>query len=58
VTSHVAYQAAKIEEPTTIHDGLNGDHSHEYKAAADQEYSSLIENDTWQLVKLPQGRNA
>jgi len=58
VTSHVAYQAVKIEQPTTIHDALNGDHSHKCKAAANQEYSSLIENDTWQLVKLPQGYNA
>jgi len=51
----VAYQAVKIEKPTTIHDALNGDYSHKWKVAADQEYSSLIENDTWQLVKLPQG---
>ena len=59
VTSHtsIAYQAVKIEEPNTIDDALNSDHSQEWKKAADIEYSSLMENQTWSLVKLPKGRN-
>ena len=57
-TANVAnYQAAKIEEPKTINDALNSDHSQEWKVAADFEYSSLIENQTWDLVKLPEGHN-
>ena len=36
VTSHIstAYQAVKIEEPNTIDDALNSDHSQEWKKAA------------------------
>ena len=57
-TANVAnYQAAKIEEPKTIDDALNSNHSQEWKVAADFEYSSLIENQTWDLVKLPKGHN-
>ena len=57
-TANVAnYQAAKIEEPKTINDALNSDHSQEWKVAADFEYSSLIENQTWDLVKLPEEYN-
>ena len=59
VTSHtsIPYQAVKIEEPNTIDDALNSDHSQEWKKAANIEYSSLMENQTWNLVKLPKGRN-
>ena len=59
VTSHIntAYQAVKIEEPNTIDDALNSDHSQEWKKAADIEYSSLMENQTWSLVKLSKGCN-
>ena len=55
VTSHIAYQAVKIEEPNTIDDALNSDHAQEWKKAADLEYSSLMENQTWSLVTLPKG---
>ena len=47
----------KIKEPNTIDDALNSDHSQEWKKAANIEYSSLIENQTWSLVKLPKGHN-
>ena len=57
VTSHIAYQAVKIEEPNTIDDALNSDHAHEWKKASDLEYSSLMENQTWSLVTLPKGHN-
>ena len=46
----------KIEEPTTIKDTLSSSHSKEWKLAADQEYSSLMKNKTWELVKLLKGR--
>ena len=38
-----------------IKDALSGNHSKEWKSAADLEYSSLLENETWELVKLPEG---
>ena len=56
VASHVAYLPAKIDEPTTFECALNGDYSKEWKSAADSEYSSLMQNETWNLVRLPKGR--
>ena len=47
------FQVAKIEELKAIDGALNSDHSQEWKGAADFESSSLIENQTWGLVKLP-----
>ena len=57
VTCHIAYQAIKIVELNTIDDAFNSDYSQEWKKAADLEYNSLMENQTWSLVKLPKGRN-
>ena len=48
--------AVRVEEPMTIEDALSSNHSKEWKSAADLEYSSLLENETWELVKLPEGR--
>ena len=45
--THVTCLVVKIEEPKTIDDALNSDHSQEWKMAADLEYSSLMENQTW-----------
>ena len=44
ITSQIAYQAVKIEEPNTIDNALNSDYSQEWKKAANLEYSSLMEN--------------
>ena len=55
VTSHIAYQAVKIKEPNTIDNALNSDYSQEWKKVADLEYNSLMENQTWSLVKPPKG---
>ncbi len=54
---HVAYRAHQIEEPTTMEEALSSEHFKEWKAAADSEYESLMENDTWELVELPPGKN-
>jgi len=51
VLNNVAYQVDRIEEPTTIE---NVQHSKEWKAAADLEYSALMDNQTWEL---PEGKN-
>ena len=53
---HVAYHVCQINEPRTIEEALSGDCAKEWKAAADEEYKSLMENETWDLVELPSGR--
>ena len=57
VLSNVAHQVDLIEEPTTIENVLGGEYSKEWKAAADLEYSALMDNQTWNLVELPEGKN-
>ena len=39
-----------------MEEALTSDHAKEWKAAADSEYKSLIENETWELVELPSDR--
>ena len=53
--THIAFRAT-IEEPETIQEALNSEYSVQWKAAADSEYQSLMENKTWELVKLPDNR--
>ena len=49
--------AAILENnPASVEEALSGDDSEGWKAAADSEYQSLIENKTWDLVELPSGR--
>ena len=55
---HIACRASEIEEPSTIKEALDSNYSKEWKLAADAEYNSLMENNTWELVKLPEGRKA
>ena len=33
------------------------DHAKEWKLVTDSEYKSLVENEMWELVELPSGRN-
>ncbi|CAI7729659.1 unnamed protein product [Closterium sp. NIES-53] len=42
-------------EPATVEEALSGPQK-EWKAAMDAEFNSLIENETWELVELPEGR--
>ncbi|CAI7884881.1 unnamed protein product, partial [Closterium sp. NIES-53] len=42
-------------EPATVEEALSGPQK-EWKAAMDAEFNSLIENGTWELVELPEGR--
>jgi hypothetical protein len=53
---HVAYHAGHIEEPKTFKEAMCGDQAKQWENAADAEYQSLIDNGTWELVKLPPGR--
>jgi len=48
--THIAFRAT-IKEPETIQEALSSEYSVQWKAAADSEYQSLIENKTWRLVK-------
>ena len=43
-------------EPSSLTEALSSIHAREWKAAADAEYQSLVENGTWELVELPVGR--
>ena len=47
---------SEIPEPKTIEEAFSCEHKTEWKSAADSEYQSLMENDTWDLVELPDGR--
>ena len=55
--THVVLSAA-VDEPSSLQEALNSKHSAQWKTAADSEYQSLIENKTWELVKLPVNRKA
>jgi hypothetical protein len=55
---HVAYNVCEIEEPSSMSEAEENQHSKEWMAAADSEYNSLMENKTWRLVQLPPGRTA
>ncbi|CAI7874525.1 unnamed protein product [Closterium sp. NIES-53] len=43
-------------EPAIVEEALSGPQKEEWKAAMDAEFNSLIENGTWELVELPEGR--
>ncbi|CAI7800053.1 unnamed protein product [Closterium sp. NIES-53] len=43
-------------EPATVEEALSGPQKEESKAPMDAELNSLIENETWELVELPEGR--
>ena len=52
----MALKAYQIAEPQSMEEALTSDLSSEWKQAADSEYKSLMDNQTWDLVKLPNGR--
>ncbi|CAI7893970.1 unnamed protein product [Closterium sp. NIES-53] len=43
-------------EPATVEEALSGPQKEEWKPALDAEFDGLIENGTWELVELPEGR--
>ena len=55
---HFAYNTCQVPEPKTMDEALAGPHAKEWKEAAESEYRSLMENNTWDLVELPEGREA
>ena len=44
-------------EPRSLDEALNGLNASKWKNAAENEYQSLLNNDTWELVDLPPGKN-
>ena len=47
----------EIDEPKTVQEALNGEQSVQWREAMESEYSSLLKNDTWNLVPPPEGKN-
>ncbi|OWZ13301.1 putative mitochondrial protein [Phytophthora megakarya] len=48
----------ELLNPTTVQEALASAHAMEWKRAMDDEYESLMENQTWELVPIPtQTRN-
>ncbi|KAE8297894.1 Copia protein Gag-int-pol protein Copia VLP protein Copia protease [Larimichthys crocea] len=45
-----------VKEPTTMKEAMLSSNAKEWKEAADLEYESLLENETWDLVELPKDR--
>ena len=58
LVEHCAYTVQKIPEPGTFDEALSSSHAKDWKLATDSEYQSLIDNDTLDLVELPEGRTA
>ena len=52
---HIAYRVCEMIEQKEV---LASDHTKEWKIAADSEYESLMANETWELVELPEGHEA
>ena len=52
---HLALAKSQIIEPQNMEEAISTEHSDKWIEAADAEYKSLMENDTWELVELPKG---
>ncbi len=44
------------KEPQTVEEALNGEDAKKWEIAMQEEYDSLVVNNTWSLVPLPKGR--
>lgn len=53
----IGYCFISEREPNNFEMALASDDSIKWKEAMDDEYNSLIENETWKLVDLPKGSN-
>ena len=49
---------AFCEEPQTLEEALQGENSKQWKEAMEEEYNSLLQNETWALTPLPTNRTA
>ena len=48
---------SEIDEPKSLHEALNSKESVQWQEAVNAEYSSLMKNDTWELVPPPKDKN-
>jgi hypothetical protein len=48
---------AENEEPQSISEALNGANASKWKQALEEEYNSLVRNETWELVPPPEACN-
>ena len=55
---HCVYNVHEISEPRTFDEALRSPQAKSWKKATDSEYQSLIDNNTWDVVELPEGREA
>ena len=46
-----------VSEPDSYTAVVNSDNAHELESAMDAEMQALHENNTWELVNYPEGRN-
>ncbi|GJP84934.1 hypothetical protein CLOP_g14980, partial [Closterium sp. NIES-67] len=54
----VAVSEEEMSGPKTREEALNGPNGEKWKASEDEEFGSLIENETWDLCDLPPGKKA
>lgn len=47
-----------IQDPETVKQALSSENGNDWKFAMQDEYDSLIDNNTWSLVELPKGKRA
>lgn len=53
-----ALLAGNVFEPVSVFDAMASDEKSKWQSAMDDEYQSLIENDTWNIVELPPNQKA
>jgi hypothetical protein len=49
---------AAVAKPTTLSEALGGPDGDKWKESVEDEYKSLLENETWELTDLPPGKRA
>ena len=59
VLNEILYaNSANTTEPTTYKEAVESPENEKWKTAMQSEYDSLMKNETWKLVKLPENRDA
>ena len=53
----ITLAVSDTDEPKNMNEALNGNDAQKWKDATDAEYVSLMKNNTWNLVDLPDGKN-
>ena len=53
---HSAFSVESNPKPVTLKEAFASKDSEKWRAAAQAEYDSLIEHDTWELCELPAGK--